>query len=198
WATIAGERLDGPPDESRRPERSPDDHLVDTFLAGARRLADVLRDADQRAACWTWAPLQQDVAFVTRHQVQEAAVHHWDAVDATGGSLAIEPAVAADAVSEFLTFSVSTDADAAEPERPSLRGSFVLHALDTDETWTVSDGDAPGTTRFTTDSEAATVAPRFSATASDLVLWLYGRVDLDTSPVPADVLARFRGLCFTD
>ena len=39
---------------------------------------------------------QQDVAFVTRHQVQEAAVHHWDAVNAAGDALVIDPAVAAD------------------------------------------------------------------------------------------------------
>lgn len=198
WATVAEETPDSPPDESRRPDRAPDDQLVDRFLAGAQRLADVLRRADQAAACWTWAPHQQDVAFITRHQVQEAAVHHWDAVDAAGGTLVIEPAVAADAVTEFLTFSVSSDADPAEPERPSLGGSFVLHALDTDETWAIGDGDAPGTTRFSTDPDDAHDAPRVSATASDLLLWLYGRRDLDTAPVPADVVSRFRALCFTD
>jgi len=32
----------------------------------------------------------------------------------------------------------------------------------------------------------------------DLILWLYGRVDLDTSPVTPDLLERFRALCFTD
>jgi hypothetical protein len=40
--------------------------------------------------------------------------------------------------------------------------------------------------------------PTLEATGSDLLLWLYGRVDLDTSTVPADVLARFRALTFTD
>jgi uncharacterized protein (TIGR03083 family) len=198
WTKIATERPSGPPDTSDRPARVPDEQLVDTFLAGAERMVRELRAADQSARCWTWAPHQQDVAFITRHQVQEAAVHHWDAVDAAGGSLAIAPAVAADAVAEFLTFSVSSDADPAEPERPSLGGRFVLHAVDTDDTWLVGDGDAPGTTRFTTDPDAARDAPRLSATASDLLLWLYGRVDLETAPVPADVVGRFRALCFTD
>ncbi len=36
------------------------------------------------------------------------------------------------------------------------------------------------------------------ATASDLLLWLYGRRELDTSALPADLLARFRELSFTD
>ena len=195
WATIAEERPDRFPDDARRPERPADDQLVSEFEKGAERLTAVLRAADQRAACWTWAPLQQDVAFITRHQVQEAAVHHWDAVDAAGGTIAIEPAVAADSVSEFLTFSLSTDADPAEPPKPALRGAFVLHATDTDDTWTVTDGSAEGTVAFTTEDAEA---PRISATASDLLLWLYGRADLDTAPVPADVVARFRDLAFTD
>jgi len=198
WNKIATERPSGPPDTPDRPERVADDQLVDTFLAGAERLVATLRDADQSAACWTWAPHQQDVAFITRHQVQEAAVHHWDAVDAADEGLMLEPAIAADSIAEFLTFSVSSDADPAEPELPSLGGSFVLHATDTDDTWTVSDGTAPGTTRFSTDPDDAATAPRLSATATELLLWLYGRLDMDTAPVPADVVARFRALCFTD
>ena len=40
--------------------------------------------------------------------------------------------------------------------------------------------------------------PVLEASAADLLLWLYGRVELDTSAVPAELLARFRALCFTD
>ena len=195
WATIAEERLTGPPDESRRPARSEGDALVDAFVAGAARLVQVLRDADQGATCWTWAPQQQDVAFVTRHQVQEAAVHHWDAVHAAGGRLTIEPAVAADSVEEFLTFSVSTDADPADPARPPLNGTLGLRATDAPDVWTVTDGDVPGTIRT---ASGTADAPTLAATASDLILWLYARADLDTSGVPDDLLARFRALCFTD
>ncbi|MGH3449034.1 MAG: hypothetical protein ACRDP4_15560, partial [Nocardioidaceae bacterium] len=36
------------------------------------------------------------------------------------------------------------------------------------------------------------------ATASDLLLWLYQRVELDTSGVPTEVVHRFRELTFTD
>ena len=194
WATIAEEQPDSFPDEARRPERPGDDSLVDAFVAGAGRLADVLRGADQAAPCWTWAPLQQDVGFITRHQVQEAAVHHWDAVDAAGGTMSIEPALAADAVAEFLTFSVASDADPADPPRPSLRGTFALHATDTGDTWTVTDGTGEGTVAFSAGTADAPCSP---ATASDLLLWLYGRADLDTAPVPDDLVARFRALCFT-
>ena len=86
-ATIAAEQLSAPPEEGRRPPRPDDAGLVDTFKAGAVRLVEVLREADQSTPCWTWAGWQQDTAFITRHQVQEAAVHHWDAANAAGGLL---------------------------------------------------------------------------------------------------------------
>jgi uncharacterized protein (TIGR03083 family) len=196
WATIAEERLDAPPDECRRPTRPTDEALLETFEAGAARLVDVLRAADQSATCWTWAPQQQNVAFITRHQVQEAAVHHWDAVHAAGGSLAIEPAVAVDSVDEFLTFSVSTEADPAEPPGQPLEATFVLQAADTRDAWTIADGPLPGTLQITRvgDDDAPTVM----APAADLLLWVYGRLSLDGSPLPTGLEDRFRHLCFTD
>ena len=47
-------------------------------------------------------------------------------------------------------------------------------------------------------SGAAAGVPVVEARASDLLLWLYGRVGLDTAAVPDDLVARFRGMCFTD
>ena len=89
WATIVEERLDGAAGRrtgGRPAPPTPD--LVDTFVAGAARLVEVLREADQSAtSAGPGRGWQQDVAFVTRHQVQEAAVHHWDAVHAAGGAL---------------------------------------------------------------------------------------------------------------
>jgi uncharacterized protein (TIGR03083 family) len=200
WATIAEELLAEPPDESRKPPRVPDEQLVEHLRAASERLVQVLRDADPAAPAWTWAPAQNDVAFIERHQVQEAAVHHWDAADAAGEAVAIEPAVAADAVTEFLTFSVSSDDDQADPPRPSLDGELVLRSSDSGHAWTVTDGTAPGTVAFTVREAAGAGdgAPAVTATASDLLLWLYQRVELDTSAVPDNLLARFRRLCFTD
>jgi len=203
WASIAERRLQTPPPAEGRPERVGDDRLVETFEAGARRLVDVLRAADPADQVWTWAPAQQDVAFIVRHQVQEAAVHHWDAVHAAGGSLEIPGPVAADSVDEFLTFSVSSDADPADPARPPLDGSFVLACSDVAAAWLVGDGRGPGTVavaRSGPPPSAAgdTGAAVVTATASDLLLWLYGRVGLDAGLAPEDVLQRFRALCFTD
>lgn len=197
WATIAEERLDAPPDESRRPPRADDAGLVDAFVTGAARLVEVLRNADQSAACWTWAGWQQDVAFVTRHQVQEAAVHHWDAVHAAGDRLEIDPAVAADSVDEFLHFSVASEDDPDDPPETSLDGTLAFRAADSGDTWTLTDGSRPGTARVA--SGVAEGAPVLEGTASDLILWLYKRKELDAAAgVPTDLVARFRAICFTD
>jgi uncharacterized protein (TIGR03083 family) len=196
WATITDELAEAPPDESRRPPPPPDDRLVDTFVAGAGRLVQVLRDADQSAACWTWAGWRQDVAFVTRHQVQEAAVHHWDAVHAAGASLVIEPAVAADSVDEFLHFSIASEDDPDQPTTPPLDGALAFRATDTGDAWTVADGSRAGTAKVGLGVRPGT--PVLEATAADLLLWLYGRIETDTSAVPEDLLGRFRAICFTD
>jgi uncharacterized protein (TIGR03083 family) len=195
WATIAAERLAGPPPESRRPATAPRGQLLATFRAGADRLAEVLRTADGTAPVWTWAP-QQDIAFIRRHQVQEAAVHHWDAASAAGGQLAIEAPVAADSIEEFLTYSVPTLAAYPEPARPALAGQFALRATDTGSAWTVRDDQLPGTVRY--GRGAPPDLPAVTGTVSDLLLWLYGRVTPDTGGVPADLLARFRALAETD
>jgi hypothetical protein len=164
-------------------------------VSGAARLAAVLGEADQDDFCWTWAGWKQDVAFVTRHQVQEAAVHHWDAVHAAGDALVIAPAVAADSVDEFLAFSVASEEDPDDPPEGTLDGAFTLVAADTGDRWALSDGSRPGTVHV---ERGGTAGPVIEASAADLLLWLYGRVEVDTSAVPPEALDRFRTRCFTD
>lgn len=195
WATIVEHRLVDPPEEDQRPPRAPEDELVSALTEQTAHLVRTLRDADPRTRVWTWAPQQQDVAFVARHQVQEAAVHHWDAGSATGHAVVIERPLAVDAIEEFLTFSVSSDDDAADPPRPSLAGRFALSCTDGPEAWTVRDGRAPGMVHF--EAGAAPGVPMVAGTASDLLLWLYRRIPLDTGAVPAELVARFAGLTFT-
>ena len=195
WATIVEQRLTAPPEAALRPARADPERLIPSLRSESVRLVRVLAEVPPDERVYTWAPAQQDVAFVVRHQVQEAAVHHWDAAHARGDTVAIEAAIAADAVEEFLTFSVSSDADPAEPPRPALDGRFALSA-EAGAGWTISDGRAPGTVTWTRGLDDAT--PTIAASAADLLLWLYGRIDVDTSNVAPDLVARFRALCFTD
>jgi uncharacterized protein (TIGR03083 family) len=195
WGTIAADQLDEPPAESRSPERPSDDQLVPGFERGALRLVDVLRRADQSAPCWTWSD-QKDIAFITRHQVQEAAVHAWDAVNAAGRDLGIDPGSASDAVDEFLRFSLATESDAQEEELPPLDGRFGLRATDTGDSWLVRDGVVPGS--VTASYGVPDGVPAVAATAADLLLWLYRRRELPHDGIPADLVDRFREDSFTD
>lgn len=190
WRTIAEELLTTPPEESRRPPRAPDDELVDTFLAGAEALVETLRTADQSAACWTWFPPQQQVAFITRHQVQEVAVHHFDAAHAAGHDSAVDGEVAVDCVEEFLTTSLA-DAEDVARLGGTLDGELVLVSTDTRQSWTVRQETPTSPLLWAEGGDDATV----SGTASDLLLWLYGRVALEESD-PA-LVQRFRALAST-
>lgn len=212
WTTIAEELLQTPPDRPR-PDRPTDpDELLTMFEAGAQRMVEVLRDADQSATCWTWAP-QRDVAFITRHQVQEAAVHAWDAGNAAGRPVEIDDHIAADAVEEFLTVSVSSEADPADPPRPAMGGAIWICACSGHEgpspTWLITDGPTPGTVswRRVPDGvdpvELVHDVPLVGGHArpADVLLWLYQRHESPFIGKPegdAHVLERFRELTYTD
>jgi len=193
WATIADGPLTERPSEESRPTRPADEALVDGFTAQAARLVHVLRDADQSAPAWTWAPWQSDVAFITRHQVQEAAVHHFDAAHAAGLGWTCDPAVAADAVDEFLHFSVASEDDEDEPPAGALDGPLSFRATDTGDAWTLTDSDRPGAGHV---EGGVADGPVVEGSAADVLLWLYARLDLPHD-VPDDLVARFRAHCFT-
>ncbi len=195
WSTIAGGPLSAPPEDANRPARPADGDLVSTFERGAAHLVEVLAAADQSASCWTWFPDEQNVAFITRHQVQEAIVHTWDAVNAAGGWLDIDPVAAADSVGEFLTTSLVEDDDAREGTFTPLDGTFVLRATDTADTWTLTDGTVPGAVVMSRGE--AEGAPVVAATAADLLLWIYRRRDLPAGAA-AELAARFSALTSTD
>jgi uncharacterized protein (TIGR03083 family) len=174
----------------------PREDLFDRFLEGASHLVSVLSEAPQSDHVWTWAPSQKDVAFVTRHQVQEIAVHHWDVVHATGGTLVIEGDIASDAITEFLSVSVSSLSDPADPPRDPLNGRLGLRCSDLDTGWTVHDDHTPGT--ITLDEGIQDGTPTLSGSSSDVLLWLYSRVELDGDEDATTLGERVHALSFTD
>jgi uncharacterized protein (TIGR03083 family) len=194
WNQVATLLPRAAPEDLERPERPADDALIAALLAGVATLTDTLRSADQQARCWTWG-LEENVWFITRHQVQEAAVHHWDAVNAAGvGSWSMDDLAATDAVEEFLTQSVS-NSRWPNPDAAPLGAALELSGP-TD--WRITDG-APGTLAFDhgpVSSDA--VGPVRSA---DVLLWLYRRTPSSASTLPDedDLLAqRFRAFTNTD
>lgn len=195
WATIAERALPEPPDDEARPKRPADEELIDELRAGSKRLVNVLTHVDPRTPCWTWSS-HQAVGFVARHQVQEAAVHAWDAVNACGHVMALDPRISADGVDEFLTFSVADENAAHRGDHTPLEGTFVLRTSDTGDAWTVTDGHVPGSVQARRGAEDD--VPVMEATSSELLLWLYRRLQLPSGQVDPALLARFHADTFTE
>ncbi len=142
----------------REPGPAPGDELRAWLRASTAELLDALDATPWDRAAWTWWHDDRTVGAIARHQVQEVAVHRWDAQRATGEERPLPTAVADDGVDEFLWIARQF----GEPPPIELRALDTGHAFAT----------APGEPRT-----------RVTATASDLVLLLYGRV----GPAEVDV-----------
>jgi uncharacterized protein (TIGR03083 family) len=155
WADNV--RAGDPLQPSRREHRAPasDDGLVEWMRGSTDELLDALEHSSPDAPCWTWWGVPRTCGAVARHQVQEAAVHRWDVEGAVGDPTPIDTAVADDGVAEFLETVLGATAS-------TLLGSVSLVSEDTGGRWIV--GDQRG-------SHAVV-----RASASDLVLLLYGRI----------------------
>jgi uncharacterized protein (TIGR03083 family) len=98
WYRIVDERIMTPDFvDAPMPE---DAVLVEEFRAGAHRFADLLARTDPESPCWTWGT-SQTAGFVQRFQVQEAALHRWDAERASGDPAPLAADGATDAVALF-------------------------------------------------------------------------------------------------
>ena len=188
WAaTVASPEAGGPPPE---PSIDADPHdLVQWSDESTGQLLAALRDVDPAKPCWAWWPesaAPHTAAAIARHQVQEAAVHAYDAQETIGKREPLPGVVAVDGVAEFLAACLG--AQGAWPHRPA-RIAFTATdgpswVVDLSSTGAVPDPAASG-------DPVCTV----HASASDLVLALYGRVQFDDFRVEGDrsVLAELRG-----
>jgi uncharacterized protein (TIGR03083 family) len=142
-------------------------------------LLDALGDAGDEAPSWTWWGDPLTAGAVKRHQVQEAAVHRWDAEAALGTPNPLDADAAHDGVGEFLEVMLGDDAG-------SLPGTVALVSSDTSGRWLVGNGEHA-------DAE-------ITGAASDLVLLLYRRVDSHELGVTGDrdVVASFLAAASTE
>ncbi|MEU0032634.1 MULTISPECIES: maleylpyruvate isomerase family mycothiol-dependent enzyme [unclassified Streptomyces] len=157
------------------------------------QLVDALREAGPDRGCWTWWGASQSprtCGAVARHQLQQLAVHTYDAQVTTGAPQPLPSEVALDGVEEFLFTCVATTS--AWPHKPT---AFDFHANE-GRSWRLtvdSDGarttrvPAPGTTPATAaheDPDAAGVSVR--GTAGELVLFVYDRIPADSLRIDGD------------
>jgi uncharacterized protein (TIGR03083 family) len=181
WAQIvcAGE-ADGPPSREARGDTEPHGDLLEWSAESTRLLLAALSEAGPDAPCWTWWPLSeapQNAGAVARHQVQEEAVHAWDAQHTIGKPEPIPASSAVDGVAEFLQ--VTYGAVGPWPHRPAR----IVVACTEGPSWTLD--LTPSGARLDPPTSGSPVATIHGA-ASDILLALYGRVPLDTLRADGD------------
>ncbi len=188
WAAIvAAGPADTPPPTSAPVVPREREALLDWFTASTVALRDALREAGPDRGCWTWwGPSQspQTTGAVARHQLQQVAVHTYDAQVAVGTPQPLPDEVALDGVDEFLTTCVANTA--AWPHRPAV---IDYHATEgrSWRLWFSTDGAR--TTRLPEPAAAerpdvAYVSAR--GTANELVMFFYGRIPADSLRVDGD------------
>ncbi|MEU1012175.1 maleylpyruvate isomerase family mycothiol-dependent enzyme [Streptomyces sp. NPDC005890] len=192
WAAIVGAGpADGPPAEAvaaRAALEVPQEReaLLAWLDASTQLLLGALRAAGSGSGCWTWWPASQSpqtAGGTARHRVQETAVHTYDAQLAGGAPQPLPVELALDGVEEFL-FTVCATPSAW----PHKATAFDFHAAE-GRSWRLTvDGDGARTTRIPAptaeDSDAAGASVH--GTASELVLYLYDRIQADSLHVGGD------------
>lgn len=107
--------------------------------AGARRLADAVREAGPGTAVWSWSP-DRTAGFWLRKIAHDTLVHRWDADLTVGRDPEAAPELAADCVSDLLDAIAALSGDHEDPVFAGLRGtgeSLHFHATDTAGEWLV-------------------------------------------------------------
>jgi uncharacterized protein (TIGR03083 family) len=188
WAAIvAAGPADAPPAKSGWESAAPQDRepLLTWWTESAQQLLDALREAGPDRGCWTWWGTSQSPetsGAAARHQLQEIAVHTYDAQLTVGDPQPLPEEVALDGVEEFQYTVCATTA--AWPHEPAV---VDYHATE-GRSWRLrlsADGArvAP-LPPATTGADAADAAARL--TASDLVLFFYGRIPPEALELDGD------------
>ena len=191
WAAIvAAGPADTPPADapSAQIEDNPTaprdrDEVLPWLAESTDLLLNALREAGPDRGTWAWWVKSQSPrtsGAVARHQLQQMAVHTYDAQAAAGAPQPLPAEVALEGVDEFQSTCCATTS--AWPHDPAV---VDYHATE-GRSWRVE--LSPGGAKVTELSEPGAEDPDVSvrATASDLVLLFYGRVGLDSMQVEGD------------
>ncbi len=156
------------------PERR--DEIPAWLEDATRELVTALDEAGPDRECWAWwTGSPHNAGAVARHQLQQLAVHTYDAQLTIGAAEPLPTEIALDGVDEFLQTCVTTASP--WPHEPATIG---YHAAEGRSWWLLLDGNGAHTVQETDATAEAT------ATASDLVLFMYGRHDLSAMDASGD------------
>ena len=176
WATqIVATRATAPVDRRDLDTGFPDEDSgwAAWLAAGAAPLTAALRSAGPDAPVWTWRPAGRS-GWWARRMLHETTVHRADAETALGAVPAVDPAVAADGIDEFLA-----NLPFARRPREHLGSlpageSLHLHATDSDGEWLIRFPGPDGGIEWSRGHAKASAAVR--GPVSVLLLFTYGRV----------------------
>jgi uncharacterized protein (TIGR03083 family) len=146
------------------------------------QLLSAVREAGPERGCWTWwggSQSPQTSGAVARHQLQEVAVHTYDAQLTLGDPQPLPREVALDGVEEFL--STCCTGPYSWPHQP---GAVDYQATEgaSWRLWLTADGVRAA--RLDTPGPAADATVQ--GTAGDLVLVLYARLPVSSQKVDGD------------
>jgi uncharacterized protein (TIGR03083 family) len=163
------------------------DALVAAFRTGAQALVEELSAVTPDTPVWTFSSTNRTASFWQRRRSQETSIHRYDAETAAGRPTPLDAALAVDGIDEFLGVFLPRLADNFGDVGDA---TVHLHCTDVDGEWLIARRD--GELAVTAEHAKGDVAAR--GTASDLLLFLWGRVPADALEVfgDADLLARFR------
>jgi uncharacterized protein (TIGR03083 family) len=153
-----------------------DEVLADWFEAGYLGLVSALASAPADLQCWTFMPAPSPLAFWSRRQAHETAIHRVDTELAAGRTAAhLSPftlAFAADGIDELVAGFWPRRSATARADPPA---AVTLHCTDEDRAWVVTMGpDGVHTAAGAGTGEAACTV-RGPAVDLYLALWNRGR-----------------------
>jgi uncharacterized protein (TIGR03083 family) len=168
------------PDEPTAPQDR--EALLAWMAASTRQLLDALEAAGPDRGCWVgWGDSQSPATTgaVARRQLQEIALHTYDAQLTAGVPAALVDEVALDGVEEFLFTCNATTSP--WPHEPAALNYHVTEG----RSWRL-DFNANGlqVTRITTPDADADVS--ITATAAELELTMYGRIPVESLKIDGD------------
>jgi uncharacterized protein (TIGR03083 family) len=145
------------------------------FASNTERLLVQCRTVPPDAVCWSPHPILAGTgAYWTRRIAYDTLVHRWDAEAGAGiAGPAMAPEVAADAVDEVLDVGLRvTRAVVGAPPGPAVG----LECTDADRAWRLDLGEVG---RLSIDPGPGEVAVTLRGTAEALLLWIWGRRNLE-------------------
>jgi uncharacterized protein (TIGR03083 family) len=190
WAvTVRLADPSAPPTPEQRGDLDPHGDLVEWLAESTALLLAALRATDPETPAWAWwsssgAPMT--AGAIARHQVQEAAVHAFDAQESGGRAEPLPAAVAVDGVAEFIQ--VGLGSSGPWPGRPAR----IAFTATEGPSWVLD--LTPSGARLDPAAGGEPVAT-VHGSASELVLALYNRISFDDLRVDGDraVLAELLG-----